>query len=209
MKKLMILAVMMIAAMSANAQTPEEGAVFVRPMAGVTLSSYGVDISSAGGSYKSKYKVGFTVGAEVGYQVNSWFQPSLGVFYSQQGSKMKEKVITAIGTESSTYSSPADYLVMPVLANFYVADGLALKAGVQPGILLSAKYDGADIKDAMKSFQLQIPVGVSYEYQNFVLDARMFIPVTKAAKSTDGKDIFQDDIMNNAFAITVGYNFKL
>lgn len=207
MKKLMIMAVMMIAAMSANAQTPEEGAVLVRPMAGVTLSSYGVDISSAGGSYKSKYKVGFTVGAEVGYQVNSWFQPSLGVFYSQQGSKMK---VTAIDIGwSSTYSSPADYLVMPVLANFYVADGLALKAGVQPGILLSAKYDGADIKDAMKSFQLQIPVGVSYEYQNFVLDARMFIPVTKAAKSTDGKDIFQDDIMNNAFAITVGYNFKL
>lgn len=194
----MIIAIMMIAAVGAQAQRPEVGKFVMRPMAGVTFSSFGASIKQAGVKVlDSKYKVGFTAGLEGGYQFNEWFQPSVGVFYSQQGSKCEEFGI-------GKYNTNMDYLTVPVLGNFYVYDGLALKAGVQPGILLSAKADGADVKDDAKSFQLQIPIGISYEYQNFVIDARMFIPVTKAFKS----DVV-DDFMNNTFAVTVGYNFQL
>ena len=194
----MIIAVMMIATLSANAQRPEVGKFVMRPMAGVTFSSFGHSIKEGGVTIlDSKYKTGFTAGLEGGYQMNEWFQPSVGVFYSQQGSKCKEIL-------ESAYNVNMDYLTVPILGNFYVWEGLALKIGLQPGIFLSASADGYDIKDVAKDFQLQIPLGISYEYRNFVIDARMMIPATKCLdKETD------TDYVNDTFSITLGYNFQL
>lgn len=59
------------------------------------------------------------------------------------------------------------------------------------------KDDAEDIK----TFDLSIPVGLSYEYQNIVFDARYNIGVTKIA---DGVDHY-----NNVIQITVGYKFAL
>ena len=53
----------------------------------------------------------------------------------------------------------------------------------------------------MKSFQFAIPVGVSYEYQNFVLDARYNIYATKALKDGDSR--------HSLFTISLGYKFSL
>ena len=57
--------------------------------------------------------------------------------------------------------------------------------------------DGADIK----SFDFSIPVGVSYEYSNFQLDARYNWGMTKVADWADSK--------NSVFQITLGYKFAL
>ena len=89
------------------------------------------------------------------------------------------------------------------LANYYLFPGFAVKAGVQPGFRLSAKVNDDDIKNRVKSFDFSIPVGVSYEYQKFVLDARYNIGVTKA--NDDGNDAER----NSVFAITLGYKFAL
>ena len=105
-----------------------------------------------------------------------------------------------------------DYLNIPILANVYVAPGLALKAGIQPAFNLSTKVrvngvtvdydeyapDGAKIK----SFDFSIPVGLSYEYMNVCLDARYNIGVTKIAD-------FDDAGCNSVFQITLGYKFAL
>ena len=88
------------------------------------------------------------------------------------------------------------YLNIPLTVNYYVVNGLALKAGVQPGFLIAK-----DKNDDAKKFDLSIPVGASYEYQNFVFDARYNIGVTKVADHGDG--------YNNVIQITVGYKFKL
>ncbi|MBQ8456986.1 MAG: hypothetical protein IJ540_05230 [Prevotella sp.] len=55
--------------------------------------------------------------------------------------------------------------------------------------------------DGIKSFQFAIPVGASYEYKNFVLDARYNIYLTKIYKDGDGR--------HSVFAITLGYKFAL
>ena len=106
------------------------------------------------------------------------------------------------------------------MAQYYVVPGLAIKAGIQPGFLVTkkAKYDGtltavvADesaskpytesvtISDA-KGFAFAIPVGLSYEYANFVLDARYNIGVTKAIKEYDCR--------HSVFSFTLGYKFAL
>ena len=102
-----------------------------------------------------------------------------------------------------------DYINIPILAQFYAAKGFAIKAGIQPAFNVrhKASYDGesADLKDAgieTKSFNFSIPVGLSYEYQSFVLDARYNIGVTKLFKDADqGR--------NSTFSITLGYKFAL
>ena len=96
------------------------------------------------------------------------------------------------------------YLNIPILANYYVIPGLAIKAGVQPGFLLSAKdEDGDDEKDGMNSFDLSIPIGASYEYKNFVFDARYNFGLTKINKHGSNSH------KNSVFMITVGYKFAL
>ena len=64
-------------------------------------------------------------------------------------------------------------------------------------------YDGETANiDGIKSFNFSIPIGLSYEYQSFVLDARYNIGVTKLMKNADqGR--------NSTFSITVGYKFAL
>ena len=68
------------------------------------------------------------------------------------------------------------------MANVYVTKGLAVKLGVQPGFMVSGSENSKlnipvasiggthDVK--AKSVDFSIPVGLSYEYNNFQLDAR-------------------------------------
>lgn len=55
--------------------------------------------------------------------------------------------------------------------------------------------------DDVKGFDLAIPVGLSYQYQNIVLDARYNWGVTKIMDDVDSK--------NSVFQITLGYKFAL
>ena len=99
-----------------------------------------------------------------------------------------------------------NYINIPILANVYVADGLALKAGVQPGFNVSSKISASplelDIKDGVNSVDFSIPVGISYEYANVCLDARYNIGVTNTFKDSDNS-------RNSVFQLTLGYKFKL
>lgn len=171
--------------------------IMVRLMTGMTMSDYRITDES----FKSKYKMGLTIGAEASYKLTKWLHPSVGIFYSQQGSKFHE---TISGGDYS-YNSPADYLTIPIMANFNIGNSLALKTGIQPGFLLSASANGEDVREKMKGFQLQIPIGVSYEYHNFVFDVRYFFPLTNVANSDD----ISYKIKNHTFAATVAYNFNL
>ena len=88
-----------------------------------------------------------------------------------------------------------------MMANVYVVPGLAVKLGIQPGFMVD-KDDASDVN----TFDLSIPVGLSYEYNNFVLDGRYNWGVTKINKnSVKGAD----DTRNSVFQITLGYKFSL
>ena len=120
------------------------------------------------------------------YQLTDLFSLTAGLLYSQQGCKYDDE------------STKLDYINVPILANVYVAKGLAVKLGVQPAFKINDNLpDGADIK----SFDFSIPVGVSYEYSNFQLDARYNWGMTKVADWADSK--------NSVFQITLGYKFAL
>ena len=194
----MMIAAMMVAAISANAQN-EVGQFTLMPKAGINISK----VTNS----DSKTKVGLVAGVEAEYGIAENFGLQFGVLYSMQGDKPK------VGSGSEKL----DYINIPIMAQYYVIPGLAIKAGVQPGFLVRAKnkYDyedggiaihtDADIKDACNKVDLSIPVGISYEYKSFVLDARYNIGLTKVYKS----DYSDKSCRNSVFAITLGYKFAL
>ena len=197
MKKLMMIAVMAIVAMTASAQNTlrDTGAFTLQPKVGIGIGRLSGEWTTLSG-IDDKLRIGFVVGVEGEYYANTWLGIAAGVNYAQQGWKFK-----GLGVDETT---KLDYLNIPVTADFYVAKGLALKTGVQFGFLMNAKIDDADIKDACEKFNLSIPIGVSYEISNFVLDLRYNLGLMKTNKPDNGSKARSD-----LFQITVGYKFAL
>ena len=66
---------------------------------------------------------------------------------------------------------------------------MAVKLGIQPGFNVTHKtkveVEGVSVtgtQDGVNTVDFSIPVGVSYEYKNFVLDARYNWGLTNIAK---------------------------
>ena len=184
MKKIIMIAALMLTTLTASAQQAT-GSWSITPKAGINLSNLAGDISN------NSIRIGFAAGAEAMYQVSPLIGISAGLLYSMQGCEGNNNVTLKY-----------DFLNIPVLANFYVAPNFALKIGLQPAIVASAKYKAdkneADVKDNMQSITFDVPIGASYEISNFVIDARYNLGLAKTNKS-DGS------IRNSVIQLTVGY----
>ena len=147
-------------------------------------------------------RIGLAAGVEAEYQATDIFSVSAGLIYSMQGNKAK--------AEGVTQTTKLDYINIPILANVYVTKGLAVKLGLQPSFKVNYKYcadgvtvDGDKYGVKANNVDLSIPVGLSYEYSNFVFDGRYNFGVTKAFDSD------KVDSKNSVFQFTVGYKFDL
>ena len=183
MKKFMMMVAMAFATLTASAQA-EAGTLTLKPLVGINVAN----ITDSGGDAK----VGLAAGAELGYQLNESFAVTAGAIYSMQGAK------------SEGVKLNLDYINIPILANYYITKGLAVKAGIQPAFKVKseAKADVVSVDmDGFKSFDLSIPVGLSYEVSDFVIDARYNWGMTKVLEGFDSK--------NTVFQFTVGYKFAL
>ena len=192
MKKFLASALMLLAASTTTFAQNAVGSFSLQPKAGISIA----DMTDTQGTTT---RIGFVGGLEGEYQASDIFSLSLGVNYSQEGFKMK----------NSDNKIKLDYINVPILANVYLTKGLAVKVGVQPGFNVgnSVTVDGNTMSsskkdyDGIKSVALSIPVGLSYEISNVVLDARYNWGVTKAFDGLDSK--------NSVFQVTIGYKFQL
>ena len=200
MKKILMIAAMMIATLSANAQN-EVGQITLKPMAGINLATMTKTTDS-------KMRVGLAAGIEGEYGLAEDLGITAGVLYSMQG----VKGTTDIAGVKVDQTYKLDYINIPILANYYIIKGLAIKAGIQPAFKVSAKakfegsYGGVKASeeediDGTKGFYLSVPFGLSYEISNVVIDARYNLGVTKAIKDVDCK--------HSWFTFTLGYKFAL
>ena len=183
MKKFMMMVAMAFATLTASAQA-EAGTLTLKPLVGINVAN----ITDGNGDAK----VGLAAGAELGYQLNESFAVTAGAIYSMQGAK------------NDGVKMNLDYINIPILANYYITKGLAVKAGIQPAFKVKseAKVDVVSVDmDGFKSFDLSIPVGLSYEVSDFVIDARYNWGMTKVLEGFDSK--------NTVFQFTVGYKFAL
>jgi hypothetical protein len=196
MKKIMMMLLIATVAMTASAQNTlrDKSSFTLQPKVGLGLASFSGSWEG-GGDYKMK--VGFVAGVEGEYYVNDWFSTALGVNYAQQGWKFENG-----GVKTTT---KLDFINVPLIANFYVAKGLALKTGVQFGFLTTAKYGDTKNKDEFNSFNFAIPVGISYEYADFVLDLRYNIALSAINKNSSSDNKYRSDLIQ----ITVGYKIDL
>lgn len=198
---------MMMLSLGAFAQH-EVGTLTLQPKVGVNLASM-TDTDD------SSMRIGLVAGGEFEYQATNFLGVSAGMLYSMQGVKGD--------VAGGDLTIKTDYINIPVLANIYVAKGLALKVGIQPGFNVSGKYkasapsswtssrasnngvsisgDLSDIGTEVNSFDFAIPVGLSYEFNDFVIDGRYNIGMSKAIKDEDTK--------HNVIQLTLGYKFAL
>ena len=192
-----MIAVMAIVAMTASAQNTlrDKGTFTLQPKVGIGLGSLSGEYTTLAG-VDNKIRVGLVAGVEGEYYALDWLGIAAGLSYAQQGWKFKGNDVDE--------TTKLDYLNVPLTGNFYVAKGLALKTGVQFGFLMNAKIEDQDIKDACEKLNLSIPIGVSYEFSDFVVDFRYNLGLTKTNKNDNGKKVRSDLIQ-----ITVGYKFAL
>ena len=192
-----MIAVMAIVAMTASAQNTlrDKGTFTLQPKVGIGLGNLSGEYTTLAG-VDNKIRVGLVAGVEGEYYAMDWLGIAAGLSYAQQGWKFKGNDVDE--------TTKLDYLNIPLTGNFYVAKGLALKTGVQFGFLMNAKIEDQDIKDACEKLNLSIPIGVSYEFSNFVVDFRYNLGLTKTNKNDNGKKVRSDLIQ-----ITVGYKFAL
>lgn len=122
-------------------------------------------------------------------------QPEL--MYSGQGA-----TVTSTGGGRLKY----DYVNLPVLAKFPVANGLSFEAGPQLGFLVSAKYKTNDSNDKIedtKTLDFGLGGGLEYELKNGVIfQARYNLGLTNINSASDN---FR--VSNNVIQASVGYLF--
>jgi opacity protein-like surface antigen len=185
MKKLFIAAIAVLAFGSANAQETKFGV-----KAGLNFSNFTGDVEN------NSMKVGFHVGGLVNIKVSDKFAVQPELLYSGQGAKFDGGVTVS-----------ADYLNIPVMAQFKIADKFSLEAGPQIGFLMSAKAKGSgqtvDVKEFYNSTDFGINIGAGYDVtENINVGLRYTIGVSNIAK--DSGD-YKEGNSNIAFAL--GYKF--
>lgn len=197
MKKLLLMAAVLLASLGAYAQHAV-GSFTLQPRVGLNVANF-TDKNDA------DPRVGFAGGVEGEYQVSDIFSVSAGALYSMQGSKYSES--------GSDVTAKFDYVNVPIMANVYVVKGLAVKLGIQPGFNVNNEYTvklgghghngGESGHPEAKTVDFSIPVGLSYEFPTvpIVIDARYNWGLTKVADGSDSK--------NSVFQFTLGYKFDL
>lgn len=221
---------LLAASLTAHAQY-QAGDMFVYPRIGfaiTNLTNNNIYYNMDSKELDSKAKAGLTVGVEAERFISAPLSVSAGVMYTNQGHKYPDYGVD--DKNAKTFWNCEDskvtmhYLQVPVMFNLYVADGLALKAGVEMGYLLHSKAqsvmtDGiidsdnnyvvkttkrqsAKNTDIYRRFDLSIPMGASYEYMHFVLDLRYHLGLANLSK-------VEKNMHSSVVTFTLGYQFEL
>ena len=225
----MMLLLSAMGAMAQEVEDPV-GKFSVIPRIGVALSNWSnnsILVNAKGDEIKSKNQAGFMAGADVEYRATEYVGVSLGAYYARLGYRYADYE-TVENADKKQYwgiknhHADIDYIQVPLMLKGYVTRQFVAMVGVQAGFrcgdakfsyeetsLEKDKYGATYYKDtkkvegtlAAKSMNISIPVGVSYEYMNVILDARYNIGLTKLNDVEHPK--------NNFLTFTVGYRFTL
>ena len=227
MKRIITLAFLSAISLASFAQS-EAGTWSVIPHVGVSIASLthqsgGIEVGdNQSQELKPQARPGFTGGVDVLYQASDIVGLSIGLSYVQAGCKYKD--VDDNGVIWHDHYDRMDYISVPLVAHSYIAPGLSINVGVAPSFLIYGKYhagmlsydldaDGhrtnvqegvidIDTKKGLRNFTLSIPIGISYEYENVVLDARYNVGVLNAYK-------YGLTARNKVFEVSVGYKFDL
>lgn len=228
MKKVITLLLLIACCSVAQAQNPV-GRFTVYPKLGLNLSQMSDDGIFLGGTdyiATTQMKQGFTGGAEIAYQFMRPLSVSVGAMFSNQGTKFHDFSITADDSYErwSDMKYTMNFLNIPIMANLYVANGLALRVGVQVGFLLQSQFSSrvetgqkvqeqwqtevvttkTDMNNILNTVNFSLPIGISYEYKNIMLEARYTFGLSNPFKAESGLNS-----KHQVITFTVGYGIDL
>ena len=204
LKKQLITAVMAVVALTTHAQLASPGRFALQPKAGMTIAR----ITGDG----SQFKAGLAGGVEAQYQIMNWLGVSTGLMYEQWG------VISDVTPEfeGTELTVKTEYLLVPVMARFYVAKGLSIGVGLQTGFMTKARAKLIDTEDGAKEgfnkVDFSIPVSIAYELPfGLTAEARFTNSLTNTFKEkyTGLSGYKVDKNHNQVIELTVGYKFEL
>jgi hypothetical protein len=206
MKKLLLfIAVTVLSFSAAQSQEFRLGA-----KAGVNIASLGGD-SYYGGLGSLGSRTSFHIGGLIEVPLMGKFSLQPELLYSSEGSDW------SFGTVGD--NTKLDYIRVPVLAKFYIIEGLSAEAGPAFGVLVNAEgtyynNDGdlvsGDAKDSFRSFDAQFAIGASYRlnmgfffslrYNKGLLNVNEEYEILGTQYNT-GKN------QSNVFQVSAGYSF--
>jgi hypothetical protein len=134
-----------------------------------------------------------------------------GIKYSQEGSQYTSSQYIPGGQEQKVENKVRlNYLRLPIMVRKYTKSGFYGEAGLQPGLLLSAKdkHDGQtdNLKGDYKTVDMGLGFGIGYEFKKFAGIHLSFNPgitnINKKGGPNDGK---KD--RNQSFALGVDWWF--
>jgi len=169
---------------------------------------------------KLKSLIGFHVGGFAEFEITEKFAFQPELLYSAQGVK-SENSDTVLGVVYSSESTiKTSYINIPLMAKYYVIEGLSVQAGPQVGFLMSAdattsnstggitqNSTSTDVKDQYKGIDFGLNFGVGYKLDfGLFFDARYNLGLSDLAdKRVDGDD---NKSTNRVIQISVGYSFN-
>lgn len=192
-----------------NAQEIKFGA-----KAGVNFASLGGDLKDVDG--RTSFHIGAVAEIVISQQFS--FQPEL--VYSSQGFKVNGTDYTigvAIDVEQTL---KLEYINLPLMAKFYVAEQFAIEAGPQIGFLVAAKSkiestsngtsesNTEDVKDFYKGIDFGLGAGVSYKLENgLFFGARYNLGLSNISENGNAEIADDFETQNNVIQVSVGYFF--
>lgn len=194
MKKTFILIFALCSALVANAQKDkrEEG-IKLGIKGGLNVSNLMGDVEDVG--IRTSVNIGLL--AEIIVTDKFSVQPEL--LYSGQGA-------TSTSDNPGLGRFKLDYLILPVLAKFPIANGLSLEAGPQLGVLLSAKNKTNDSNDKIEdinTLDFGLDAGLEYELKSGVIfQGRYNLGLTNINDASDN-----ERWTNGVISFSVGYLF--
>ena len=192
-----IMTIVLLAVMALASAQNEPGTMTIQPKGGFGFATL-TNVSEA-----EMTGVGM-FGGELEYALKEKLSIGAGINFDMLGFGIDD----ANGIKD--WHTSLNYLAVPVVANYYIYKGLAVKAGLQPALLLSAnetykvngdKHD-TKVTSSFNKFDLSIPIGFSFEFSHVVIDARYLFGLTKVNKG-------DKTCRNSVILITTGYKFKL
>lgn len=158
----------------------------------------GLNIANLGGDAETDGSLmGFHVGGVAEFPISENFSVQPEVLYSMQGAKYE-----FLGEEADLKLS---YINVPILAKYYIMEGLSLEVGPQVGFLMSAKAEDEDVKDGYKSIDFGLNGGVGYKTEmGLFFQARYYAGLSSINEEVDGMDYKET---NNVISFSVGYKF--
>ncbi|KGO89520.1 porin family protein [Flavobacterium suncheonense] len=147
------------------------------PKAGVTFTNFTGDGDSDG-------KTGFFVGGFADISISEKFHIQPEVLYSSEGAD----------------KASIDYIRIPVMAKYYVAEGFNLQAGPNIGFKVATENDAVD--ESTKSTDFGLGLGAAYDLpMGLIIEARYNLGLANIS------DVSGFDSKNTGFQIGLGYKF--